>query len=83
MSEVLDCFVMATVPPNILIGTITDRMPAIMPGDDWSAWLGETAASPAEIKALLRTVEDDWEMARQASGKRAKPERPPPEPMLF
>lgn len=83
--EVLDCFVMATVPPNALIGTITDRMPAVMPESDWGIWLGETDAGLAEIKALLRTVEGDWEMAKQVPNKKgaARPLKPPPEPMLF
>jgi putative SOS response-associated peptidase YedK len=57
-TDVLDTFVMATTPPNDLIARITDRMPAILPRDTWATWLGETQASLAEIKELLRTYED-------------------------
>lgn len=56
---------MVTVPPNLLIATITDRMPAVLPESNWGAWLGETGASLAEIKAFLRPIEDDWKMTEQ------------------
>ena len=36
--------------------SITDRMPAILQPDDWAAWLGETDASPADVKAVLSAV---------------------------
>jgi putative SOS response-associated peptidase YedK len=67
-------FVMVTVPPNELIGRITDRMPAILRQEDWAVWLGETEASPAEAKALLRTFDDKgaWEMAQQVPASKAK-----------
>ena len=55
-------YVMVTVPPNKLIATITDRMPAIIPEEDWGKWLGETPASQAELKALLITKEPEWTM---------------------
>jgi len=47
-------FAMVTVPANELIGTITDRMPALIEEKDWAKWLGEVPASAAELKALLR-----------------------------
>jgi putative SOS response-associated peptidase YedK len=67
-------FVMVTVPPNELIGRITDRMPAILRQEDWAVWLGETEASPAEAKALLRTFDAKgaWEMAQQVPASKAK-----------
>ncbi|NWH07460.1 MAG: SOS response-associated peptidase family protein [Alphaproteobacteria bacterium] len=73
--ERLTTFVMVTVPPNDLIAKVTDRMPAFLRPEDWSAWLGETGASLAEVKALLRTYEDsgNWEMAEQAPPRRGKP----------
>lgn len=72
-------FVMVTVPPNPLIGRITDRMPAILPQEDWPAWLGETDASTAEAKALLRTFDDSgaWEMAQQVPASKAAKKTPP------
>jgi putative SOS response-associated peptidase YedK len=47
-------FAMVTVPPNDLIATITDRMPALVADNDWAKWLGEEPASVEELKALLR-----------------------------
>lgn len=47
-------FAMVTVPPNDLIGTITDRMPALIAAEDWPVWLGETAATHEDVKRLLR-----------------------------
>jgi putative SOS response-associated peptidase YedK len=47
-------FAMVTVPPNPLIATITDRMPALIDEPDWEKWLGEVSASVEELKALLR-----------------------------
>ncbi len=79
------CFVMVTVPPNPLIGRITDRMPAILRQEDWAAWLGETDASSADLKALLKTFDDRgaWEMTEQAPPKAAKSARPRAQGDLF
>ena len=65
---------MVTVPPNALIGRITDRMPAILRQEDWAVWLGEDDASLKDVKALLKTFDDEgnWEMTKQASSKSAK-----------
>ncbi len=78
-------FVMATVPPNALIGRITDRMPAILRQEDWAMWLGETDAPLADVKALLRTFDDEgtWEMSEQAAPSRKKPKTPDPQGSLF
>lgn len=69
--ETLTTFIQVTVPANVLISPVTDRMPAILPAESWPAWLGETDASLADIKALLQTFEDDgaWSIA---------PQEPPP-----
>jgi len=58
----LESFAMVTVRANALIGTITDRMPAVITPEHWSTWLGETPASPAELKALLVPFEGRWSM---------------------
>jgi putative SOS response-associated peptidase YedK len=74
--EPLLCCVMVTVPASKLIAPITDRMPAILDDADWATWLGETDASPADVKAVLRTVEGvNWKMDREAP-----PAKPPPQP---
>jgi putative SOS response-associated peptidase YedK len=78
-------FVMVTVPPNPLIARITDRMPAILRQDDWGVWLGEVDAPLKDVKALLRTFDDEgaWEMAEQAPAKSAKTTKPKPQGELF
>src|SRR5579862_3897342 len=52
-------FVMATTRPNPLIGTVTDRMPAVLRPEDWPLWLGETTASLHQVKSILRTYVGD------------------------
>jgi putative SOS response-associated peptidase YedK len=70
-------FAMVTTPANRLIGTITDRMPAVIAPEDWDKWLGEEPATVEEIKALLKPCEGDWDMRPQE-----KTARPPPRPTL-
>jgi putative SOS response-associated peptidase YedK len=67
-------FAMVTVPANTLISSVTDRMPAFLAPEDWSKWLGEEPASPDELKALLKTVEGDWDMRPQT--KTPPPKKP-------
>lgn len=81
-AERLLTFVQVTTPANALISRITDRMPAILMPEQIPLWLGETGAPLPEIKAALRTFEDDgaWDMAEQdAKGRKAAP----PAPTLF
>ena len=78
---VLETFAMVTVPPNALIGTITDRMPALLADDDWAKWLGEQPASVAELKSMLRP--SDLPMDMEKAGKPAPPPKPDPQPSLF
>jgi putative SOS response-associated peptidase YedK len=67
----VDTFAMVTVPANQLIGTITDRMPAVVEPSDWSKWLGEAPAHDEGLKAMLKPFEGDWDMY---------PEKPSPTP---
>jgi putative SOS response-associated peptidase YedK len=68
-------FAMLTVPPNRLIATITDRMPAVLGPEHWAAWLGEEPASGAALKAMLAPLEGDWDMAKEErAGKPAQPD---------
>ncbi len=78
-------FVMVTVPPNPLIARITDRMPAILPQKDWAVWLGEADAPLRDVKALLRTFDDEgnWELAEQAPAKSSKAATPKAQGELF
>jgi putative SOS response-associated peptidase YedK len=42
-----------TCPANPLVSLIHDRMPAILHELQYSAWLGETPATPQELKVML------------------------------
>jgi putative SOS response-associated peptidase YedK len=63
-------FAMVTVPPNPLVATITDRMPALLADEDWAKWLGEVPASVEELKAMLRPSDRALDM-------RVAPKSPP------
>ncbi len=63
--DMIAAFVMATTAPNALIGTVTDRMPAILPPEHWGLWLGETYAPMPEIKAVLVPYAGDLDMTLQ------------------
>jgi len=71
-------FAMVTVPPNRLIGTITDRMPALIEDRDWAKWLGEEPASAEELKAMLRPSTRALDMR-----KAGKPDPSKDRPTLF
>ena len=55
-----------------MIGTITDRMPALIEDGDWTKWLGEEPATAEELKAMLRPSGRDLDMR--------KAEKPPSSP---
>jgi putative SOS response-associated peptidase YedK len=64
--------VLVTVPASGLIGTITDRMPAILEPKDWAKWLGQEMATMAELKACLKTREEpNWSMSPEDAPRRA------------
>ena len=77
----LESFAMVTVAANTVIGTITDRMPALVADEDWAKWLGEVSASVNELKAVLRPSSFDMTMER--AGKPAPPPKPNRQPDLF
>jgi putative SOS response-associated peptidase YedK len=74
-------FVMATVPPNNLLGEKFDRMPAVLAPDDIPAWLGEIEATPDELKAMLVTTEGRWDLSPEK--KTPPPRKPTPQGELF
>jgi putative SOS response-associated peptidase YedK len=80
-NSVLESFAMVTVPPNPLIATITDRMPALIADAHWGKWLGEEPASVDELKAMLQPSDIAMEMAKAT--KPAPPPKPKAQPDLF
>lgn len=77
----LETFAMVTVPPNALIATITDRMPALIADENWGKWLGEEPASIDELKAMLQPSDLAMDMAKAA--KPALPPKPSAQTELF
>ena len=75
-------FAMVTVPPNHLIGTITDRMPALIADADWRKWLGEEPATADELKAMLHPSVRLLDM-RVAQTPASKPKKRSDEPTLL
>jgi len=47
-------FTIITGEPNAVTAPIHDRMPAILPPEAWPRWLGEEAAGPEDLAALLK-----------------------------
>ena len=50
----LKSFAIITTAANDLLAPLHDRMPVLLAPDRWSGWLGEKAATPAELKAMLK-----------------------------
>ena len=50
----LKSFAIITTAANALLQPLHGRMPVLLPQDRWAAWLGETAASDAALKVLLK-----------------------------
>jgi len=76
----LETFAMVTVPPNALIATITDRMPALIADENWGKWLGEEPATVDELKAMLQPSDLAMDMAKAT---KPAPPRPSAQPDLF
>jgi putative SOS response-associated peptidase YedK len=51
--NVVHSFAIVTCEANEKLRALHDRMPVILPRDTWAAWLGEEAAEPPELLALL------------------------------
>lgn len=50
---VVKSFTIITTEANALVAAVHPRMPVILPAAAWPAWLGEEAATPQALKALL------------------------------
>lgn len=79
----LESFAMVTTAANALIGTITDRMPAVIAPEHWGKWLGEEPASVDELKAILAPFEGDWDMEAATGAKSPAPKKPSAQQELF
>jgi putative SOS response-associated peptidase YedK len=53
-------FTIVTGSANDLCRPIHERMPVILPPENWPLWLGEEEASAAELLAMLKACPNDW-----------------------
>jgi putative SOS response-associated peptidase YedK len=52
--KAIKSFAIVTTVANALLKPLHDRMPVLLGPDRWRSWLGENAATQAELKAMLR-----------------------------
>ncbi len=82
-------YVQVTTPANVLISTITDRMPLLLREDDLELWLGELRAPIEDVMALIKTFafDEGWDLTVEDPAKKPpRPRSPKPkrdEPGLF
>lgn len=58
--EPLETCVILTTPPNPFLESLHDRMPAILPRQEWDEWL-DPGTAPARLKAMLRPLAGEEE----------------------
>jgi putative SOS response-associated peptidase YedK len=56
--QVTRTFTIVTTAANDAIAELHDRMPVILPEDEWATWLQPAEADPALLRALLEPRED-------------------------
>lgn len=52
--EVVESCAILTTAANTLVARLHDRMPVILPPEDWEVWLDRTACDPAQLVRLYR-----------------------------
>jgi putative SOS response-associated peptidase YedK len=57
--ETITSFTVVTTAANSFMAGVHNRMPVIAAADDWPFWLGETAGTSTELKALLQPCPDE------------------------
>ncbi|MGF6227915.1 putative SOS response-associated peptidase YedK [Inquilinus ginsengisoli] len=72
-SELVRGFAELTVEANSMVAEMHDRMPALLPPEAFSAWLGEVPATEIELRALLRPYPPELMACWSARGKRPPP----------
>lgn len=64
--ETVSCAIITT-GPNALMSTIHDRMPVILPKENWDEWLDNTAFEENKLAAMLRSFPDGLMGLRRVS----------------
>src|SRR3954469_20765154 len=67
--EKINSCTVITTDANEVIAPLHNRMPVILAPDDWPTWLGESAASESELRALLKPAPPEmlklWPVSKQ------------------
>ncbi len=58
-NELRSCSII-TGPPNDLIAPLHDRMPMILPREDWSRWLNSATNHIEDLQSLLQPAPEAW-----------------------
>lgn len=80
-SQVLSCAIITT-PPNELLASIHDRMPAILPSQAYFDWLTPAEMPPSKLQQLLRPYPAEELIAYPASRAVNNPDLDTPELIL-
>ena len=80
-SQVLSCTIITT-PPNELLASIHDRMPAILPNQAYFDWLTPEEMSPSKLQELLRPYPAEEMIAYPVSRAVNNPELDTPQLIL-
>jgi putative SOS response-associated peptidase YedK len=71
---IIKSFSIITTRANELLSKIHDRMPALIPPDQWAAWLGEIKTTHAALRAMLRPYPSErmamWPVSRRVGNVR-------------
>jgi putative SOS response-associated peptidase YedK len=65
--ETVETVTIVTGPANELMASVHNRMPAILPREMWSDWLGEREASSEELLAMLQPYPSELMQAHLVS----------------
>ena len=69
--EIVESCTIIVTEANALMQTIHDRMPVILPADDWDAWLSPVTRDTEKLQSLLKPykVEDmtTWPVSTQVN----------------
>lgn len=77
-SDPVVSFTIITVPPNEMMASVHDRMPAILQPEDFDTWLDPTA-TPEQVQELLRPAPDGVLSMHPVSRKVNSPKNDGPE----
>lgn len=67
--EVVESCAVIVTEPNALMKSLHDRMPVILPEQDWEAWLDPRNQNVANLQAMLQPCANDEIAAHRVSSR--------------